>query len=104
MNAGRSGPNPERRLDVTPLLDRIGTSFITRNDRITRNLWTTGYQANVLGVYPGTIHRWKRDGIPLRHADAAAIRIGLHPLDIWPEFHADINCTTTTTTTTEASQ
>ena len=32
-----------------------------------------------------TIQRWNTGGIPARSADHLAIRLGLHPANIWPE-------------------
>ena len=32
-----------------------------------------------------TIQRWKTNGIPSRSADHLAVRLGLHPANIWPD-------------------
>lgn len=42
------------------------------------------------GINRQTVHRWRLDGgIPLFSADRIAIRLGVHPLDIWPSFHTE---------------
>ena len=33
-----------------------------------------------------TIQRWKTNGIPLYSADRLAIRLGVHPANIWPQW------------------
>ena len=33
-----------------------------------------------------TIQRWNTGGIPRHSADALAIRLGLHPANIWPSW------------------
>ncbi len=33
-----------------------------------------------------TVQRWRSSGVPLYAADLAAIRAGVHPTEIWPEF------------------
>lgn len=43
--------------------------------------------ANMLGVDVNSIHRWKAWGVPYYSADRAATRLGLHPLEIWPDFY-----------------
>ena len=53
----------------------------------------TGYNNCELArrtVYPvRTIQRWTTTGIPLYSADKLAIRLGVHPATIWPNwFHA----------------
>lgn len=42
--------------------------------------------AEATGVSVGQLHRWKREGIPLRSADRAAVAIGHHPGEIWEEW------------------
>jgi hypothetical protein len=42
------------------------------------------------GVDRQTVHRWRKEGgIPIFAADRVAIRLGVHPLDIWPTFHSE---------------
>jgi excisionase family DNA binding protein len=44
--------------------------------------------AGVLGISVRTLYRWMRDGISAEKADRAAVRIGLHPANLWPEWFA----------------
>jgi hypothetical protein len=46
--------------------------------------------ADLLGVAPRTIVRWRAHGIPAPAADRAATRIGLHPHDIWDPLFYDL--------------
>ena len=41
------------------------------------------------GVSRQTATRWRNEGIPLFAADKLAIRLGVHPLIIWPTFHTE---------------
>lgn len=50
---------------------------------------TIGSLAQQLGVSRRTVHRWIVDGIPADQADRAAIAIGTHPANLWPNhWHA----------------
>ena len=35
-----------------------------------------------------TLHRWKHTGIPLYAADRIAIRLGVHPSQIWTDWYS----------------
>lgn len=42
------------------------------------------------GVDRNTVHRWRASGrINWIMADEVAVRLGVHPLTIWPEFHTE---------------
>jgi hypothetical protein len=43
--------------------------------------------ADICGVPRHTVHRWRADGLSLRHADHAACALGLHPLEVWPDHY-----------------
>jgi hypothetical protein len=36
------------------------------------------------------VQRWRAAGVPLYAADRAAVHAGAHPLEVWPDFHADL--------------
>ena len=41
------------------------------------------------GAFPSAIYVWRREGgIPIWTADVIAIRLGVHPAHIWPEWFA----------------
>lgn len=42
--------------------------------------------ARSLDVDINTIRRWRKDGIPYWSADEVSIKIGLHPVEIWPDY------------------
>ena len=37
----------------------------------------------------GTVHRYRRDGIPLYSADRIAAHLDVHPANIWPDFYEE---------------
>lgn len=44
--------------------------------------------AATLGVTPRSVRRWRQSGsIILWRAERAADRLGLHPVDIWPDYY-----------------
>ncbi|MEZ5278986.1 MAG: helix-turn-helix domain-containing protein [Acidimicrobiales bacterium] len=42
--------------------------------------------ARRLGVSPRTVSRWRRAGLSDHQADNAAVTLGYHPLNIWPDW------------------
>ena len=43
--------------------------------------------AGLLGVKPATVRMWRqRGGIPLYSADRAAVALGVHPCELWPDW------------------
>jgi hypothetical protein len=45
-----------------------------------------GRLALALGVNRGEVHRWMRNGVTTVTADKLAVRLGLHPALVWPEW------------------
>jgi hypothetical protein len=39
--------------------------------------------ARTLGVDPRQVYRWRAGGLSWAKADELAVRIGLHPVDVW---------------------
>jgi hypothetical protein len=33
------------------------------------------------------VQRWRRDGVPLPSADRIAVAVGLHPVEVWPDWY-----------------
>ena len=49
-----------------------------------------GELAKSLGVAARTVHRWRAtDTVPPMAADRAAVALGHHPAEIWPEWGTD---------------
>ena len=44
-------------------------------------------QAARLGVHDAQVHRWRRDGLTDAMADRCAVRAGLHPAMVWPDWN-----------------
>lgn len=42
--------------------------------------------ARCISVDDAQLHRWRRDGLTVMHADRAAVALGLHPSEIWPTW------------------
>lgn len=72
---------PKRTLPFAPLealaLGRMGDQ--TENQAET----TTSRMARVLGVDYAAVPRFREKGIGILSADQAAVRLGMHPLEIW---------------------
>ena len=87
-------PAPQQRFQAEPLLAAIGESEITNTNAgylgESTQPWVAGFAAHVLAVSAATVHRWKAEGIPQHAADKAAIHIGLHPAELWPDFYDDL--------------
>ena len=43
------------------------------------------------GVSRQTVYRWATSGVPIWTADRIAVRMGVHPIMIWPHFHEGVN-------------
>ncbi len=69
---------PQRRfpLDVIINIDQFDNVEISRR----------------FGVSSNTLWRWKKHGVPAIAADRLAIRLNRHPLEVWPNFYEDIEC------------
>ena len=42
--------------------------------------------ARRLGTSPRQVHRWRKEGVPWLFADKLAVRIGLHPCEVWVDW------------------
>jgi len=84
-----------RRFPIEPLEDLFTNSeeeveraqFVSR--RTDPNRVLVSVVAERLQLPCGTVHRYRRQGIPLRSADRIAIRAGYHPVEIWPDFYQE---------------
>lgn len=64
---------PQPRLPLEPLVARYGT--------------VSGL-ARALGVARTQASHWRAQGVPLHTADRLAVSVGLHPCEVWPEWHS----------------
>lgn len=85
----KPGPRPGVRYPYDKLEARfLGMDSHMRH--VTGNIGYTGvmpsYMAKLCRVNVGVVHRWKREGLTAWAADRAAIAIGLHPINVWPEW------------------
>jgi lambda repressor-like predicted transcriptional regulator len=44
--------------------------------------------ARALNRQRAHVQRWRREGVPLYSADAIAVALGCHPVEVWPEWYA----------------
>jgi hypothetical protein len=59
------------RLPLAPLLEQTGNALAL---------------SRTLRAHPRQVQRWRRDGIPVFSADQAAVQLGFHPAELWPEW------------------
>jgi hypothetical protein len=71
------------RLPLEPLVQRYGS---------------VSALARTLGLHTTQAARWREPGVPVAWADRAAVYLGLHPVEVWPEWYE-----LTGTLTTEAA-
>lgn len=74
------------RYPLQPLLDAFGTVNTRAGARNMEVDCTTAALAEMMGVSPRAIHRWRAEGLSELTADRAAVTLGLHPASIWPEW------------------
>ena len=62
-------------------------------DPLLRMYGSVSALARASGCPRSCLTRWQREGgIPLYTADRLAIRLRLHPVDVWPEwYHIDLS-------------
>lgn len=82
------GYAPTPRVSVEALTDYIRVTYEPDEYDVQTELgFTIGRIADLIGVAPASIHRWRKEGgIPLFSADRAACRLGIHPSLIWPDW------------------
>lgn len=61
------------RFPFEPLLDAAGRPNLK-------------HLARVCGAHPRQIYRWRETGLSDEHADRAACSLGLHPMNVWPNY------------------
>lgn len=78
------GDDVHVRLEFRPLWRQV---FLRFDEPIWDRFWQNGFTmsmcADLLDVARETLQIWKRDGVPVYSADKAAVRLGLHPVEIW---------------------
>ena len=86
-------PAPVAASRSTPLENWLNTRYHNLSasaDRQCGGRLSTGRIAELVGFTRQAVHRWRADGVPLWSADRAATNAGAHPLELWPDFHADL--------------
>ena len=80
-----------QRYPVEPLIE-----WCVRNHQVVSfdsgqrsQLGDVGVTADRLRVAPNTVYRWQRNKLMWQSADDAAIRLGVHPCAIWPDWLSD---------------
>ena len=83
---------PIRRWPFAPLEPLIDARYkdlpAGGNNRVT-TIGVAGKAAHVLDLAASQIHLWRKEGLPDRAADRIAVRLGYHPVQIWPEWHGE---------------
>jgi len=65
----------------------------TRHEETDQNPWSNNVFADLCGVSNRAVGRWRAAGgiIPWTTADIAAVKLGFHPLVVWPELWLDLD-------------
>jgi hypothetical protein len=66
---------------------RVGEAPGRNNSRRPLSL---NHLAERVGVHHRQVLRWRDQGLNVYAADRVAVAMGLHPLLLWPDFHADL--------------
>ena len=83
----RTRNHPQRvRYAAGPLIAHMSTPVLDQAPPTTRQM------AETLDVSRRNLIRWKFKGLPEIAADRAAVSLGMHPSELWPEWWA--NCPT----------
>jgi hypothetical protein len=77
LTATRRGPAPQPRLPLEPLMRAAGAD-------------NQCHLARMTGAHRTAIARAAKDGITHWMADRWACAVGLHPVEVWPEFIPDV--------------
>lgn len=73
------------RLPFDPLMQFVNTEdYIGEGTRST--IGPNKILSDRLHVDRQTVYRWRKDGLSIYQADMVAVRLGLHPILIWPEW------------------
>ena len=89
-------PNPDG-----PLEDWLNARYRNHSsgaDRQCRGRLSTERIAELIGFTRQAVGAVARRRVPRWSADRAAINAGTHPLEVWPDFHADTDTATTAAT------
>jgi len=91
-----SGPDYQPRLPMKPLEDMLESSAYQAKTRAdaNQNRVTNRDIGKAINRNPGSVQRWRSNGIPFFTADIIAVHLGLHPAYIWKreywEAYADV--------------
>lgn len=90
----RHGPAPQPRFSFLEIERHLYGSDILYRESIAHGFQddvvvSASYLADRLDVSRGTIHRWRREGVPCRAADRAAITLDVHPVVLWPDYYTE---------------
>jgi len=88
-------PTCGRRWPIEPLEDALRAALGQQRDADSHADPHSGFSvrraADTLGVHRDSWHRWKRAGtLSDVTADHAAVALGLHPVEIWPDWHQPV--------------
>lgn len=80
---------PKGYVPVEPL-EALAQSLYERTEE---EPWSNNKFAQMVGVSNRAVGRWRAAGglIPWTTADIAAVRLGIHPLNVWPELWLELD-------------
>lgn len=71
---------PERRLSLRSLMNHLGITEVTK-------------LAETIGMSRKSCYRYFASGLTVFVADKLAVAAGVHPLEVWPDFHDEVDWT-----------
>ena len=89
---------PQPHLELAPLLTRSGCDHATVSTAVSSGTYHEGVVhqaapqtvlAELLGVSRRAVSRWAMSGVPLRSAEDACDRLGIHPCEVWGDDWID---------------
>ncbi|WP_116996331.1 hypothetical protein [Desertimonas flava] len=84
----RRGPAPLFRLPFEPLARIVDVRYrgVCREGQGWQELTPATVFCEALDVHPQKFARWRAKGLTVDDADDIAVRLGMHPASIWPEW------------------
>jgi len=74
-----------RRFPFDPA-ERLASVEVRSRSTRSDSVGITPAVAELLGVTDRTVWRWRQTGLMRSTADEVATRLGLHPLEVWPDW------------------
>lgn len=84
---------PRRSWPIQPIVDEVERRWqpLQGSRRLQADITIVGKTAGLLGIDRGAVARWLRAGrVSDQWADRCAIRLDLHPVELWPDWLIEV--------------